>query len=263
MKVNDLAREAHPERPDRRDLRYLEGLIYLSGKILLVEDDEAIARLLTLELEHEGYQVGLAKDGRAALEIVEREPWDVILLDVMLPHINGLEVCRRIKARFSIPIIMVTARDAVSDRVAGLDEGADDYLVKPFAIEELLARIRVQLRSKEMAAGEPHKRQYLDLVLDRETREVFRQGQRLDLTKKEFDLLEFLVLNPNRVLSREIILEKVWGYDFTGGTNVVDVYIRYLRAKVDDPFPTKLIQTVRGVGYVLRGHPVAEPADPR
>lgn len=222
-------------------------------KILLVEDDEAIARFLSLELEHEGYTVSLAGDGRKALELAEGDSWDLILLDVMLPYLSGIEVCRRIKSRLAVPIIMVTARDAVSDRVAGLDGGADDYLTKPFAIEELLARIRVQLRRQEMGAKSQGTLQFQDLIINQETREVHRRRELIELTKKEFDLLEFMALNPNRVLTREVILERVWGYDFTGDTNIVDVYVRYLRAKVDDPFNQKLIHTVRGVGYVLKG----------
>ncbi|MCL4424908.1 MAG: response regulator transcription factor [Firmicutes bacterium] len=222
-------------------------------KILLVEDDEAIARFLSLELEHEGYTVSLAGDGRKALELAEGDSWDLILLDVMLPYLSGIEVCRRIKSRLAVPIIMVTARDAVSDRVAGLDGGADDYLTKPFAIEELLARIRVQLRRHEMGAKSQGTLQFQDLIINQETREVHRRRELIELTKKEFDLLEFMALNPNRVLTREVILERVWGYDFTGDTNIVDVYVRYLRAKVDDPFNQKLIHTVRGVGYILKG----------
>lgn len=224
----------------------------LPDKILVVEDDEAIARFLSLELRHEGYDVGLARDGRAALELAEEGSWTLILLDVMLPHLNGVEVCRRIKGRSDVPIILLTARDAVSDRVAGLDAGADDYLTKPFAIEELLARIRVQLRRRRLPEEGPLR--LGDLAVDQRSREVSRGQQAIELTRREFDLLEFLVVNANRVQTREAILERVWGYDFPGGTNVVDVYIRYLRAKLDDPFADKLIHTVRGVGYILKEH---------
>lgn len=226
----------------------------MPDRILIVEDDEAIARFLSLELQHEGYGVDLARDGRQALELAEEGSWALILLDVMLPHLNGVEVCRRLKSRSDVPIILLTARDAVSDRVAGLDAGADDYLTKPFAIEELLARMRVQLRRRRPPQGEPLLR-LGDLTLDQQSREVRRGGQAIELTKREFDLLEFLALNANRVQTREAILESVWGYDFPGDTNVVDVYIRYLRAKLDDPFAKKLIHTVRGVGYVLKELP--------
>lgn len=227
------------------------GVNTMADKILVVEDDEGIARYLSLELRHEGYDVSLARDGRAALELAGEGPWAAILLDVMLPYLNGVEVCRRIKAHSAVPIILLTARDAISDRVAGLDAGADDYLTKPFAIEELLARIRVQLRRRLPQEGPLL---FGDLSINQRSREVSRGQQTVELTKREFDLLEFLAINTNRVQTREAILERVWGYDFLGDTNVVDVYIRYLRAKLDDPFPDKLIHTVRGVGYVLKEH---------
>ena len=209
-----------------------------------------MARFLVLELVHEGYQVEAVRDGRAGIRRCLEEAWGVVLLDVMLPGLNGIEVCRRLRAASDVPIIMLTARDAVPDRVSGLDAGADDYLVKPFAIEELLARMRVQMRRRSAApesvllAG--------DLRLDPARRSAERAGQSLDLTKTEFDLLEYLVRNTSIVLSRETLLREVWGYDYLGGSNIVDVYIRYLRSKVDTPFGSRLIHTVRGVGYVVK-----------
>jgi DNA-binding response OmpR family regulator len=217
-------------------------------RILVVEDDSNIARVLQLELEHEGFEVEVCGDGAVAIERALKAP-DLIILDVLLPRIDGLEVCRRVRKHSAVPIIMLTAKDAVPDRITGLDTGANDYLTKPFSIEELLARIRVQLREREPG---PRLLQAKDLTLDRDTREVVRSGRRIALTAKEFSLLEFLLMYPNKVHSRDEIFNSVWGSDFLGESNLIDVYIRYLRNKVDVGTEDKLIQTVRGVGYSLR-----------
>lgn len=220
-------------------------------RILIVEDEENIADFISLELEHEGYQVTVANDGREGLELSMRNEWDLILLDIMLPSISGMEICRRIRSLSEVPIIMLTARQSVPDRVAGLDGGADDYVSKPFAIEELLARIRVLLRRSRNSSTEDVVTA-ADIRLNASTREAERSGQPITLTAREFDLLELLLRNKNHVVTREQIMEKVWGYDFSGETNVLDVYIRYLRNKVDAPFTSPLIHTVRGVGYILK-----------
>ena len=224
-------------------------------KILVVEDEKKLARYLQLELTHEGYEIRLAHDGRAALAAHGEWPCDLILLDLMLPELSGIEVCRRIRQKSSVPIIMLTAKDDVSDKVMGLDMGADDYMTKPFAIEELLARIRVALKRQAEDGGHAGGERTLSegpLLLDRDSREVKYGEADIQLTKKEFDLLEYLMLNRNVAISRNELLDKVWGYSYAGDTNVVDVYIRYLRAKIDDAFGVKLIHTVRGVGYVFR-----------
>ncbi len=215
---------------------------------MVVEDDANIARVLQLELEHEGFVVEVCGDGASAIERALKQP-DLIVLDVLLPRIDGLEVCRRVRKHSSVPIIMLTAKDAVPDRITGLDTGANDYLTKPFSIEELLARIRVQLRERE-----PGERVLgaKDLTLNRDTREVVRNGRMITLTAKEFSLLEFLLMYPNKVHTRDEIFNSVWGSDFLGESNLIDVYIRYLRNKVDVGSEEKLIQTVRGVGYSLR-----------
>ena len=224
-------------------------------KILLVEDEEKIARFVELELTHEGYQVEKAADGRDGLKMAEEGEYDLILLDIMLPGLSGLEVLRRLrKGRAApVPVIMLTARDAVMDKVTGLDMGADDYITKPFEIEELLARIRVALRKKALAGPEEHsllKSGALTLDLKRHTADY--GGEVIELTNREFMLLQILLENKFIVLSRATLLERVWGYQYMGETNVVDVYIRYLRGKIDDAFGVKLIHTVRGVGYVLK-----------
>ncbi|MBX5435694.1 MAG: response regulator transcription factor [Alicyclobacillaceae bacterium] len=220
-------------------------------RILVIEDEPDISDFLSLELKHEGYEVAVAADGRTGLEMALEGQWDLILLDIMLPELSGMEVCRRIRAASQVPIIMLTARQSIPDRVAGLDAGADDYLPKPFAIEELLARIRVHLR-RARPSNEDEDLSAADLTMHLSTREVERAGTPITLTAREFDLLELFVRNKNRVLPRETILEKVWGYDFSGQTNVVDVYVRYLRSKIDVPFGKPLIHTVRGVGYMLK-----------
>jgi len=217
-------------------------------KILIVEDDEKIARVLRLELEHEGFDVEVCGDGAAAIERALKGP-DLIILDLLLPRIDGLEVCRRVRRHSAVPIIMLTAKDAVPDRVTGLETGANDYLTKPFSIEELIARIHVQLRSHEPS---PRILTADDLELNRDTHEVKRGGTPIELTAKEFSLLEFLLMYPNKVHTRDEIFNSVWGSDFLGGSNLIDVYIRYLRNKIDDHAERKLIQTIRGVGYALR-----------
>ena len=225
------------------------------SKILIVEDERKLARYLQLELMHEGYEIRLAGDGREALRVHDEWHSDLILLDLMLPELSGIEVCRRIRQKDSVPIIMLTAKDDVSDKVMGLDMGADDYMTKPFAIEELLARIRVALkRHAPSETGEKSERILTEgaLWLGRDSRTVTYDGRNIQLTKKEFDLLEYMMLHRNVALSRNELLDKVWGYSYAGDTNVVDVYIRYLRCKLDDPFRVKLIHTVRGVGYLLR-----------
>ncbi|MCA0984326.1 response regulator transcription factor [Halobacillus yeomjeoni] len=223
-------------------------------KILLVEDERNVARFIQLELEHEGYAVTAVEDGEQALSSFEEEDWSVILLDWMLPKLDGLEVCRRVRKKSAVPIILLTARDYIGDKIAGLDTGADDYITKPFEIEELLARIRSVARRYKGAAIEEGKEtyRYEDLVVDLKSRQVTRDGDRIELTQREFDLLVFLLKHKEEVVSRDWMLSAVWGYDFLGETNIVDVYIRYLRNKVDKAYEPKLIHTVRGVGYVLR-----------
>ena len=222
-------------------------------RILLVEDEEKLARFVELELTHEGYQVEKAFDGRTGLELAEKGGFDLLLLDIMLPGLNGLEVLRRLrKEGSSVPVIMLTARDAVMDKVTGLDMGADDYVTKPFSIEELLARIRAALRKQTVQKKEDSLLSCADLTVDVSRHRVTRGGKEIELTGREFSLLQFFMENKTIVLSRDQLLEKVWGYDYLGETNVVDVYVRYLRGKIDEGFELKLLQTVRGVGYVLR-----------
>jgi DNA-binding response OmpR family regulator len=217
-------------------------------RVLVVEDDAAISRVLQLELEHEGYQVTVARDGLSGLELALKEP-DLVLLDLMLPRMDGIEICKRVRAKSRVPIIMLTAKDRVPDRVAGLDMGADDYLTKPFSTDELLARVRARLRGKEPADGVIV---YRDLVMDRDRHEVRRGSKEIALTAKEYALLEFLLLHRNKVHTRDELFNGVWGSDFLGDSNLIDVYIRYLRGKIDDGFEDKLITTVRGVGYTIK-----------
>lgn len=228
------------------------GCLMSSIKILVVEDEVKLARLIELELKYEGYTVHTVSDGREGLEQALHGDFDLILLDIMLPSLNGIEICRRVRNSSSIPIIMLTAKDQVLDKVMGLDVGADDYMTKPFAMEELLARIRAALRRKTTPLSTNNVLKVNQLELDLDKHQVLYDTQSIELTKKEFDLLEYLMRNKNMALSREQILEKVWGYDYFGDTNVVDVYIRYLRSKIDDPFNTKCIHTVRGVGYMMK-----------
>lgn len=221
-------------------------------RILIIEDEVKIARFIQLELEHEGYTVEQEQDGRSGLEKALHGNHDLIILDVMLPSLNGMEVLRRLRQVSEIPVIMLTAKDDVMDKVMGLDFGADDYLTKPFAIEELLARIRVAFKHKKVQQVKSDVIQIGNLKLDMHKYTVSFNNEPIDLTKKEFDLLKFLMLNSEIVLTRDKILEKVWGYDYSGDTNIVDVYIRYLRSKIDDPYHHKFIHTVRGVGYQLK-----------
>lgn len=223
-----------------------------SSKILIIEDEIKISRFLELELKYEGYIVEQVYDGRAGLEKALRENFDLIILDIMLPNLNGMEVCRRIRQSSDVPIIMLTAKDETMDKVMGLDLGADDYVTKPFAIEELLARIRVALKRKKSSFSNEQILIVGDLCLNIEKHTVLFKDEIIDLTKKEFDLLKYLLENKNIVLSRDKILQTVWGYDYIGDTNIVDVYIRYLRSKIDDKYKEKIIHTIRGVGYILK-----------
>lgn len=224
-------------------------------KILIIEDEEKLARFVELELIHEGYSVSKAIDGRAGLELAESGVYDLVLLDIMLPYLNGIEVLRRLRKTSDVPIIMLTARDAVMDKVSGLDMGADDYITKPFAIEELLARIRRALK-KNIFIEQQNKEENLininKLSIDIARHVVTYDGDIIELTNKEFNLLLYLMQNKSIVLSREMLLERVWGYDYLGETNIVDVYVRYVRSKIDDKYDVKIIQTVRGVGYVIK-----------
>lgn len=225
----------------------------MNEKILIIEDEIKIARFLELELNYEGYKVEKVHDGREGLDKAKEGDYDLILLDIMLPSMNGIEVLRRIRQNSEIPIIMLTAKDGTMDKVTGLDMGADDYVTKPFEIEELLARIRVALKRKGVQkATTSNVLQIGALTVDLEKYNVTYKEEEIELTKREFDLLVYLVENKNIALSREKIVETVWGYDYFGDTNVVDVYIRYLRSKIDDKFNLKLIYTVRGVGYIIK-----------
>ncbi len=223
-----------------------------NNRLLIVEDEEKIARFLQLELEYEGYVVDIACDGRDGLERVRENDYSLILLDIMMPRMNGMETCRRIRQFSDVPIIMLTAKDETMDKVMGLDLGADDYMTKPFAIEELLARIRSQFKKKRSQTGDKNLLNIKGVKLDVERHAVTYNAEVIELTKKEFDLLKYLMDNRNIVISREKILEEVWGYDFIGDTNVVDVYVRYIRSKIDDKYAIKLIHTVRGVGYTIK-----------
>jgi two-component system, OmpR family, response regulator MprA len=222
-------------------------------KILVVDDERAVRESLRRALELEGYEIELAADGREALERLEESQPDVLVLDVLMPGVDGLEVCRRLRRAGSrLPVLMLTARDAVENRVAGLDAGADDYVTKPFALEELLARIRALLRRTTDADGAGEVLRFADLELDPGTREVRRGGELVELTRTEFSLLELFMRNPRQVLTRSIIFERVWGYDFGYGSNSLDVYIGYLRRKTEAGGKPRLIHTFRGVGYALR-----------
>jgi two-component system, OmpR family, response regulator len=231
----------------------------MKAQILIIEDEDNIARLLEMELRYEGYEVGRAASGREGLDMALSRGWDIILLDIMLPELNGTEVLRRLRQTDErTPVILLTARDAIPDKVSGLDQGANDYVTKPFKIEELLARIRSCLRISKQE-DDPNKPNGTgpilsmgDLSINPQTREVFRGETSIDLTRKEFELLQYMLENRNLVLTREQIINHVWGYEFFGDTHVVDVYIRYLRKKIDYPFPNQLIQTYRGVGYCMK-----------
>lgn len=221
-------------------------------KILLVEDEKQMAMFIEMELTHEGYKVDVEYDGREVVKKVKDVEYNLILLDVMIPNLNGIEVCRRIREFSNVPVIMLTAKGDVSDKVIGLDAGANDYLTKPFAIEELLARIRVYTREKALTS-ETNTINVNDITMDDKTHQVWRSGKEIEFTKKEYDLLKMLLVNKNIVLTRDQLIEAVWGYEYAGDTNVVDVFIRYLRSKIDDGFSEKAIITVRGVGYVIKG----------
>lgn len=224
-------------------------------RIFIVEDEHRIARFLQIELEHEGFETEIEENGTRAYERIMQGNFDLVLLDIMLPGMDGLTICKRVREVSSLPIIMLTAKDDVEDKVAGLDIGADDYMTKPFAIEELMARIRNALRKHVPDQdGVPleERLQVKNLVMYPKRYEVEVDGEPVHLTKKEYSLLEYMMRNRRTVLTRDQILEKVWGYDYSGDTNVVDVYIRYLRAKLDDHFHEKYIYTVRGVGYAVK-----------
>jgi DNA-binding response OmpR family regulator len=222
----------------------------MSVHILIVEDEAKLAQFMQLELAQEGYAVTVAEDGIAGLTAAREHQLDLIILDWMLPGLSGVEVCHRLRTTGNkTPVILVTAKDDVRDRVLGLDSGADDYVVKPFSIEELLARVRAQLRRTE---EDSEAMQFSDLTLNQKTREILRGDRAIELTAKEFDLLVYLMRHPRQVLTRDRILEEVWGYDFMGDSNIIEVYIRYLRLKLEENQEKRLIQTVRGVGYVLR-----------
>lgn len=226
----------------------------LRQHILVVDDDEKITSLLRRSLAFEGYEVAIANNGLEGLKQMLMSDPDLLILDVMMPQVDGWEVCRRVREGGStVPILMLTAKDDIQDRVKGLDLGADDYLVKPFALEELLARVRALLRRKSDKLEESSsKLQFEDLTLDLDSREAIRSGRRVDLTAKEFDLLLLFMQNPRRVLTRDAIMDKIWGYDYSGESNVLEVYIAMLRQKTEDGVGKRLIQTVRGTGYVLR-----------
>ncbi len=221
--------------------------------VLIVEDDEAIVRLLRRGLTYEGYQVESALDGESGLAQAREHHPDLVILDLMLPGIDGLEVCQRLRGSSNVPILMLTAKDTIQDRVQGLDAGADDYLVKPFELDEVLARVRALLRRTQTERVQTLS--FGDLTLDTATRQAARSSRSISLTAKEYDLLELFLRHPRQVLTREMIFDRVWGYDFGGESNVLDVYIRYLRQKLETEGESRLLHTVRGVGYVLRETP--------
>ncbi|RCW77191.1 DNA-binding response OmpR family regulator [Saliterribacillus persicus] len=219
--------------------------------ILIIEDEPKLARVLELELSYEGYQTSVVHSGTDAIDVLLNEEWDLVLLDIMLPGLSGLEILRRVRRHnVNMPILLLTARDEIHDKVSGLDLGANDYITKPFQIEEVLARIRVHLRSNQFKPT--YHLVYDDLTIDIGSRDIKRSQVPIELTPREFDLLVYLLKNKNQVLTRNQLLEKVWGFDYAGDTNVVDVYIRYLRNKIDKPFDKVTIQTVRGVGYSIK-----------
>lgn len=227
----------------------------MTERILIIEDEENIARVLQLELEFEGYETGVAHTGPDGLIKYREQQWDLVLLDLMLPGLNGFDVLRRIRAtEAGTPVILLTAKGEVEDKVTGLDLGANDYVTKPFEIEELLARIRATLRfsTPKITEKDEYLHEFAGLSIHEQTREVKRDDLSIDLTPREYDLLLHLLKHPNQVLSREQLLDAVWGFDYYGDTNVVDVYIRYVRKKIDNGRKQSLIQTVRGVGYALK-----------
>ncbi len=222
----------------------------MGTRILVIEDDEAIVRFVRRGLSYENYEVEVATDGLTGLQKAQQDPPDLVVLDLMLPGLDGMEVCRRLRAGSNVPILILTARDSVNDRVMGLDMGADDYMVKPFNLDELLARIRALLRRTKPAV--PQVLRFADLELDTGTRQARRGERTISLTSKEYDLLELFLLHPRQVLTRDFIFDRVWGYDFGGASNIIEVYMRYLRQKLEEGGEPRLLHTVRGVGYVLR-----------
>lgn len=222
----------------------------MSARILVIEDEDRIRQFLQRGLSFEGYRVDVASDGSIGLDLFRENPPDLVLLDLMLPGMDGLEVCRRIRAASEVPILMLTAKENIEDRVTGLDAGADDYLVKPFAFDELVARVRALLRRAQPT--KPQVYRFADLELDTGTRQGKRGDQTFDLTAKEYELLELFMRHPRQVLTREVIFDRVWNYDFGGESNIIEVYVRYLRQKTEAGDAPRLIHTVRGIGYVLR-----------
>jgi two-component system response regulator MprA len=222
----------------------------MAPRILIIEDDEAILAFLRRGLAYDGYEVETAEDGQKGLAVARGDAPDLVVLDWMLPGLDGLEVCRRLRASGKVPILMLTAKDSVGDRVLGLDAGADDYMVKPFNLDELLARIRALLRRTKTPKQKTY--EFADLTLDTGTRRAHRGERVIDLTAKEYELLELFLRHPRQVLTREMIYDDVWGYDFGGESNIIEVYVRYLRQKMEDGDESRLIHTVRGMGYVLR-----------
>lgn len=222
----------------------------MSARVLVIEDDEQILKFLKRGLAYEGYEVDTAMDGPSSLAIARDNPPDLVVLDLMLPGMDGLEVCRRLRAGGPVPILILTAKDTVTDRIQGLDMGADDYMVKPFELDELLARIRALLRRAQPA--QPQILRFVDLTLDTGARQAKRGERVISLTAKEYELLELFMRNPRQVLDRETIFDRVWGYDFGGASNIIEVYVRYLRQKLEEGGAPRLIHTVRGMGYVLR-----------
>lgn len=221
-----------------------------TARILVIEDEDRIRQFLQRGLSYEGYRVDPAADGRAGLDMARDNPPDLVLLDIMLPGIDGFEVCRRLRAASDVPILMLTAKESIEDRVTGLDAGADDYLTKPFSFDELLARVRALLRRAQPA--KPQVYRFADLELDTGTRQGRRAGKTFDLTAKEYELLELFMRHPRQVLTRDVIFDRVWNYDFGGESNIIEVYVRYLRQKTEQDDLSRLIHTVRGIGYVLR-----------
>ena len=226
----------------------------MSHTIMVIDDDEKITSLIRRSLIFEGYNVSTAANGVEGLKQLLTQLPDLIILDVMMPKLDGWEVVRRLRdGEITVPVLMLTAKDEVENRVKGLDLGADDYLVKPFALEELLARVRALLRRKDSLEKPSNQLTFQDMILDLDSREVFRGQQRIELTAKEFELLHLFMDNPRRVLTRDVIMDKIWGYDYSGESNVLEVYVAMLRQKTEEHGAPRLIQTVRGTGYVLRG----------
>ena len=227
------------------------GGMMAKERILIIEDEARIAQFVERGLIYEGFHVKVASDGQAGLNTARDNPPDLVILDWMLPGLDGLEVCKRLRAAGDVAILMLTAKDDIRDRVAGLDAGADDYLVKPFSIDELIARVRALLR-RTTTSAQPEVLRFADLALDTGTHRAYRNGRAIDLTAKEYDLLELFMRNPGQVLTRDVIFDRVWRYDFGGESNIIEVYVRYLRQKTEHDKESRLIYTMRGVGYVLR-----------